>query len=286
MDDLNSFNSYQEGIVTMFQVLFVDNWPLLAETFLLANRCSSPFIVYSFFVAAYFAGVSVMLNVLTSFFLEAFVLKSNEDADGPAESTAVVHMDRESKNGLDQHGPRSYNEVHRTERLEQKKSRTKPRSDNSDHDADSEGSSESGVFEFDVYERNGMDKLVEMSTGTFRQDFISQHICSYLEIFESLAPGRQPVGWLICDQQTMDRFGNHLFQDLANDFLDESELQALVTDMHSELLVLEPTSNAKGGTRVRQYAAKDKQNQFLQISASLLSRNPTMSIFVSRVIET
>lgn len=285
MYDLNTFNSYQEGIVTMFQVLVVDDWPILAETFLFASRCNSPLIVYTFFVVAYFAGVSIMLNVLTSFFLEAFVTKSNEDTDGPAEATALVHKDRDAKYGLDQHGPRLPNEMFPTSSPKQRRPSTLRRTDGSDHDADSEGSSESGLFEFDVYERNGIDKLVETSTGAFRQENVLQHICSYLEIFESLSPGRQPVGWLVCDQQTMDRFGNHLFQHLAGGFLDQSELQAVVTDMHSELLVLAPTSNLKGGIRVRQYPAKDAPNRYLQVSCSLLSRNPTLSIFVARVVD-
>jgi hypothetical protein len=279
--DSNSFNSYQEGIVTMFQVLVVDDWAILAQTFLLASRFNSPLIVYTFLMVAYFVGVLVMSNVLTSFFLEAYLTKSNEDADGLTEATALVHKEKENKPGIEHHGFHFAGNRHHSQSPDR---RHIQRQDDSDHDADSEGSSESGLFEFDVYERNGVGKLLENSPGGSRRDNVLQRICGYLEIFESLSSGRQPVGWLVCDQQTMDRFGNQLFQELASGFLGDSELQTVVTDLHSELLVLAPTSNSKNGARVRQYPAKNMPNSYLQISGSLLSQNPTLSIFVVRVI--
>ncbi|GAX18682.1 hypothetical protein FisN_10Hh105 [Fistulifera solaris] len=281
--DLNNFNSYQEGIVTMFQVLVVDDWAILAETFLLASRFNSPLIVYTFLMVAYFAGVLVMSNVLTSFFLEAYLTKSNEDTDGPAEVTAHVHKEKENQS--ERYGFRFASNLYRSQSPGRQQATNIPRRDDSDHDADSEGSSESGLFEFDVYERNGVGKLLDNSPGGSRRDDVLHRIGGYLEIFESLSTGRQPVGWLVCDQQTMDRFGNQLFQELAHGYLGDFELQAVVTDMHSELLVLAPTSNSGNVTRVRKYRAKDLSNSYLRISGSLLSQNPTLSIFVARVID-
>ncbi|GAX17248.1 hypothetical protein FisN_10Lh105 [Fistulifera solaris] len=285
MYDLNNFNSYQEGIVTMFQVLVVDDWAILAETFLLASRFNSPLIVYTFLMVAYFAGVLVMSNVLTSFFLEAYLTTSSEDEEGPAEATALVHKEKENDPEIDRYGFHFADNIHRSQSPDRRHATDIPRRDDSDHDADSEGSSESDIFEFDVYERNGVGKLLDNSPGGSRRDDVLHRICGYLEVFESLSTGRQPVGWLVCDQQTMDRFGNQLFQELAHGFLGNFELQAVVTDMHSELLVLAPTSNSRSGTRVRQYPAKDTSNSHLQISGSLLSQNPTLSIFVACVID-
>lgn len=68
--DLNNFNSYLEGMVTMFQVLVVNDWHAIAEVFLYANRCSSPTIVYPFFILGNLFGVSILLNVITAFFVE------------------------------------------------------------------------------------------------------------------------------------------------------------------------------------------------------------------------
>ena len=68
--DLNNFNSYLEGMVTMFQVLVVNDWHAIAEVFLYASRCSSPSIVYPFFILGNLFGVSILLNVITAFFVE------------------------------------------------------------------------------------------------------------------------------------------------------------------------------------------------------------------------
>jgi two pore calcium channel protein len=67
---LNNFNSYTEGLVTMFNVLVVNDWHAIAEVFLYADRCSSPYLVYPFFIAGIFCGVFIMLNVITAFFVE------------------------------------------------------------------------------------------------------------------------------------------------------------------------------------------------------------------------
>jgi len=60
--DLNNFNSYQEGLVTMFQIMVVNDWHAIADVFLYADRCSSPYIVMSFFVLGNVIGVSIMLK--------------------------------------------------------------------------------------------------------------------------------------------------------------------------------------------------------------------------------
>ena len=68
--DMNNFNSYLEGIITMFQIMVVNDWHAIAEVFLYASRCSSPSIVYPFFVIGNLVGVSILLNVVTAFFVE------------------------------------------------------------------------------------------------------------------------------------------------------------------------------------------------------------------------
>lgn len=60
-----------------------------------------------------------------------------------------------------------------------------------DHDADSEGSSDSSeLFEFDVYEREGYDKIIQQVTGAEHQDDFARQVCHQLEVFEFLTPGR------------------------------------------------------------------------------------------------
>lgn len=64
--------------------------------------------------------------------------------------------------------------------------------DDSDaHDADSEGSSDDEeLFEFDVYEREGYDRIIQAVSGGQHQDDFARQVCRHLELFESLAPGR------------------------------------------------------------------------------------------------
>jgi hypothetical protein len=67
---LNNFNSYGKGLVTMFNVFVVNDWHVIAEVFLYADRFSSPMIVYPFFIVGICCGVFIMLNVVIAFFVE------------------------------------------------------------------------------------------------------------------------------------------------------------------------------------------------------------------------
>ena len=73
---LNNFNSYTEGLITMFNVAVVNDWHAIAEVFLYADRNSSDLLVYSFFVSAICCMVFIMINVITAFFVESKFWKS------------------------------------------------------------------------------------------------------------------------------------------------------------------------------------------------------------------
>jgi two pore calcium channel protein len=287
--DLNNFNSYQEGVVTMFQVLVVNDWHAIAEVFLYADRFSSPYIVYPFFIIGNLIGVSIMLNVLTAFFVESFVTKLDDGgADGSAEATTTVQKGRgfsilTSENASVRLVSSSSN------MLGTKKTKTKiqqkPNDNGSDgDDADSEASSESEFFQFDVYEREGIDKIMQTIGGSPQSggDF-ARHICNYLEIFERLSPGRETVGYLVCDQQTLERFGNRRFQTKAIGFLDENQLHLVVSDMHSELMALSSRPSFDGRSLIRTFPRQGDPSKTLEISASILRRHPALSLFVSRL---
>jgi Ion transport protein len=93
---LNNFNTYGQGLVTIFNVMVVNDWHQIAKyvggevrcewysnpdlshpsfavdsVFLYATRCSSPYIVYPFFVLVVIIAVCVMLNVIVAFFVES-----------------------------------------------------------------------------------------------------------------------------------------------------------------------------------------------------------------------
>lgn len=68
---LNNFNSYTEGLITMFNVAVVNDWHAIAEVFLYSERNSSNWIVYSFFISSICIMVFIMINVVTAFFVES-----------------------------------------------------------------------------------------------------------------------------------------------------------------------------------------------------------------------
>lgn len=68
---LNNFNSYPEGLVTIFNVLVVNDWHQIARVFLYADRYSQTYIVYSFFIVVVLIAVCIMLNLITAFFVES-----------------------------------------------------------------------------------------------------------------------------------------------------------------------------------------------------------------------
>lgn len=68
---LNNFNSYSEGLVTIFNVMVVNDWHQIAQVFLYADRFSEPHFVYPYFVIVVLVAVCVMLNVITAFFIES-----------------------------------------------------------------------------------------------------------------------------------------------------------------------------------------------------------------------
>lgn len=224
--DLNNFNSYSEGAVTMFQVLVVNDWHAVAKVFLFAERCSSPYIVYPFFIAGNLVGVSIMLNVLTAFFVESFVTKMEEKTEGDGEVSTTKQKERDF----------SIVSERPLRRVTSAVAGSANDSDTEgDHNGDADSEASSDLFEFDVYERQGFDTIMQAVSGAHTPDF-AQQLCSYLDVFESLSPGRESVGYLICDQSTLDRFGNRRFSAKAVGFLRDDELNMVVTDMHGELL--------------------------------------------------
>jgi hypothetical protein len=263
--DMNNFNSYQEGVVTMFQVLVVNDWHAIAQVFLYADRCSSPYIVYPFFVTCNLIGVSIMLNVLTAFFVQSFVAKIDDESDDKME----FHRDfsiRTSENSS----------------IRRISSSASLAGIESGSEADNSDSSESNSIEFDVYEREGFDKIMQtVAGGSYQSDF-ARKLCNYLEIYESLAPERDTLGYLICDQETLERFGNHRFKNRAKGFLEVNELHVIVSDMHSELLTPSSRASFRDRSLTRKFPHREEPDAWLEISAALLRRQPALSLFVAR----
>ena len=72
---LNNFNSYPEGLLTIFNVLVINDWHQIAKVFLYADRFSQTYVVYPYFVIVVLIAVCILLNVITAFFVESKYLK-------------------------------------------------------------------------------------------------------------------------------------------------------------------------------------------------------------------
>lgn len=258
--DLNNFDDYLSGMVTMFQVLVVNDWHAIAEVYLHANRCSHPLVVYPFFIGANLFSVSVLLNVLTAFFVGAFVvtrLDSVTSERAQPENLALSIRPSSSLGILSAAGQSSV-------RLSAK-------------------SSLRSASEFHAFERQGFDKIMETVTGeNSAADGWAKRTCEILEIFESLTPRLGRVGYLVCCSQSEDRFGNRRFQTLTKDFLEDDVMHMIVSDMHSDLI----SKAAAGGDKRDLIVTRSLSNhtERLELSASLLSTSPPTSLFVADVM--
>jgi len=98
-----------------------------------------------------------------------------------------------------------------------------------------------------------------------------------------LVAGREKVGYMVCCQQSMNRFGNRRFQNSAMEYVEEDTLHRVVGDMHSELLVLSTSSKFNGRCLLRRFSHKSNPATELEISASLLRYQPAVTLLVSRI---
>lgn len=64
--DLNNFNSYGSGLVTVWNIMIVNDWPSIANVFI---GISPRWVVICYFICANLVLVSLLLNVLTAFFV-------------------------------------------------------------------------------------------------------------------------------------------------------------------------------------------------------------------------
>jgi hypothetical protein len=142
------------------------------------------------------------------------------------------------------------------------------------------------IFQFDIYEREGFDQIMRAVAGSSDadQEAFARSVCNYLETFESLATGREKVGYMVCCQQSMNRFGNRRFQTLAKGFLTDDTLHKVVSDMHSEVLVLTSRNKSfEDRCLVRTFPNRKDPNSTLEISATILRYQPAATLLVSRI---
>lgn len=109
----------------------------------------------------------------------AFVTKLNDDVDAPTGDTVTANCDFAAHSG------RAVQRM--TSQLNMKDVKESLEEGNEEaSDAESEE-----MYEFDVYEREGYDKIMRtVAYGNDDDDEFARQICDVLEVFESLCPGR------------------------------------------------------------------------------------------------
>lgn len=166
--DLNNFNEYSSGLLTMFNIFVVNNWQEIANVYLFAEKFNSPYIVYLFFISANLLGVSILLNVLTAFFVGTFVTKveSNATSDQNDKSTSL--------------------KLRMSSR--QITTSTEFTLNTTSQNIESNHNDSGGLTGFHVFERQGYDSVMKTITGDEDDIVFAKKACELLKVFEKLMP--------------------------------------------------------------------------------------------------
>merc|ERR1712161_125487 len=167
---LNNFNSYREGMITMFNIAVVNDWHQISMVY-------------------------IMMNVITAFFVESFVTKSTD----PVEENQSGEKSMRKGNFKIQN---CENTNARRVRSSENFSSLPVFEDVNDGDGDDDEeyalldqhersvnsavSSTTSVFAaFDIYEREGFDQIMRTVTGMSDgdQEAFARSVCNYLERF-------------------------------------------------------------------------------------------------------
>lgn len=142
---------------------------------------------------------------------------------------------------------------------------------------------------FDVERRQSLEVLMNTVAGDDDNDEEElKQTCRMIDVFESMVPHREKVGFLICCPRAMARFCNAPFKQITRGFIDEGRLHVVVGEMHIDLIALH--SDKANAAIVRKFhSAVDfdvevQEETALEIRATLLGAYPPMSLFVARRI--
>eukprot|EP00548_Thalassiothrix_antarctica_P004586 CAMPEP_0194139512 /NCGR_PEP_ID=MMETSP0152-20130528/9144_1 /TAXON_ID=1049557 /ORGANISM="Thalassiothrix antarctica, Strain L6-D1" /LENGTH=711 /DNA_ID=CAMNT_0038837375 /DNA_START=519 /DNA_END=2654 /DNA_ORIENTATION=- len=286
--DLNNFNSYMEGFVTMFQVLIINDWHGISEVYLYATRHANPYIVYPFFVGANLISVNIMLHCMTAFFVGAFITKLDETKSDEERGAIMKELKDEGDSTIDS-SSRSIPKLP----LARNSSSASLYSLNFPTVPFARNSSCASLYslnfpteemeddsqDYEVVERQGFDTILRTVTGSNNEnadDYIKE-VGKMLETFEYLTEGQVNISYMLCCQQTMTRFGNQRFENIAKEYLGTDERHTIVNDMHARLL-----SPSNMNDSIAQNVTKNECT--LRFTASLVHDQPAISMIVLRII--
>ncbi|GMH82370.1 hypothetical protein TrVE_jg6668 [Triparma verrucosa] len=91
---LLNFNSYGEGLVTLFNLMVVNDWNQIAKVFTAISKEST---TYTFFIAFQLIVSGVMVNVVKGFFVSAFIKNYEDDPSQSSKKKSSVRRSSTSK---------------------------------------------------------------------------------------------------------------------------------------------------------------------------------------------
>jgi len=287
---LNNFNSYGEGCITVFNVLVVNDWHQIANVFLYADRFSSPFAVYLYFVLLVIVAVCILLNVIVAFFVETFVthLKlvdaGNEPEPDSARSVATANTSTVFQSDVSLHiAPIARSWIFDASDLKKTSVRSLSCPDTGE------------MTDFDVIRREGFDDIIQSvgnnDDGDEKQfEEFARGILDALELVQNLAPdwndnndddnnnnnismnnnGSKTMGHVLCCLQKEIQFKSKNLSVLARDyFAREDDLQCVIRELKYVF-----AASTKSPERVRKSIPHPSDpSKELQISGALLPGN-------------
>mmetsp|Transcript_2711 Transcript_2711/g.3257 ORF Transcript_2711/g.3257 Transcript_2711/m.3257 type:complete len:426 (+) Transcript_2711:194-1471(+) len=275
--DLNNFNEYTSGLLTMFNIFVVNDWHAIANVYLFADRYNSPYIVYPFFISANLLGVSILLNVLTAFFVGSFVTKV-ESSNSNSSSSSGDENNYQSNRNSSTNSPLKLRMPGRQSSAMSELSLTTRSISCVNHEAESSSQQNTGISEFHVFERQGYDSVMKTITGDSDETAFAKKACELLEIFERLMPGTEQTGYLIYCQQSKDCFGNKHFIPMTGGYIDEDKVHGVIDEMFTLLL------NSLDDSVSRDFPPlvdNDMYHQHLILSASMCQSSPPVGMIVA-----
>mmetsp|Transcript_3341 Transcript_3341/g.3723 ORF Transcript_3341/g.3723 Transcript_3341/m.3723 type:complete len:894 (-) Transcript_3341:100-2781(-) len=278
---LNNFNSYSQGCITVFNILVVNDWHEIATVFLYANRCSSPFIVYLYFVMVIIVVVCIVLNVIVAFFVETFVTQISlvdveelSNDEGGTSSTQTLQPEASTRIS-----PISRSWIFDSNDLK----KTAMKSSSCPITGE--------ILDFDVIRREEFDDIMQsVANDDDKQiEVFARSLLHSIEAVNALTPGRKNnVAHILCCRHSKIQFKTKSFCGLVKVYLPRDEdLQSLITGIKESLLASNSSDQSSNpNQQIVQYLPNPNNNsEMLQISGALLPQNNAIVLLTAVVSE-
>jgi len=294
--DMNNFNGYLTGLVTVFQTVIVNDWNKIADVFL---TISNPILVYVFFIGSNLLGVNILLNVLIAFFVGAFVTKYEESeqiGDGKLQKLSFGMETKKSTRIRSHNSDHSLNMLREELRINDD-SETSLREKINIYESQRNSPDNDSVRELEMFQREGYEKVIETVVGGVQDEIHdAKEACAVLKAVEKLTPSSEKIGNLVSCYKSLSRFANGHFEELIRSFGQEGSVHRIVSDMHTELIGFHSLLPSEGGgsqgvsaaDTVRREVATElrgKDVYVLELSATTLSEGSSLALFVGKVIK-